>query len=77
MATVVTETSRAAAIPACLFAWLLPGAGHLYPGHPVGQLQVGDHGLGDRPRRRLGRLGQHQGHVGGPVAVLGQPRPLA
>jgi len=30
MATVVTETRRAAAIPACLFAWLLPGAGHLY-----------------------------------------------
>ena len=27
MATVVTETRRAAAIPACLFAWLLPGAG--------------------------------------------------
>src|SRR5438093_1305896 len=32
MATVVTETRRAAAIPACLFAWLLPGAGHLYLG---------------------------------------------
>jgi TM2 domain-containing membrane protein YozV len=30
MATVVTETRRGAAIPACLFAWLLPGAGHLY-----------------------------------------------
>ena len=53
-----------------------PGTGHLDPGHPVGQLQVGDHGLGDRPGRRLGRLGQDQGHVGGPVAVLGQPRPL-
>ena len=52
------------------------GAGHLDPGHPVGQLQVGDHGLGDLPGRRLGRLGQDQGHVGGPVAVLGQPRPL-
>jgi hypothetical protein len=30
MATVATETRRGAAIPACLFAWLLPGAGHLY-----------------------------------------------
>jgi len=28
----VGERRAAAAIPACLFAWLLPGAGHLYLG---------------------------------------------
>jgi hypothetical protein len=29
---IVGERRAAAAIPACLFAWLLPGAGHLYLG---------------------------------------------
>jgi TM2 domain-containing membrane protein YozV len=28
----VAETRPAAAVPACLFAWLLPGAGHFYLG---------------------------------------------
>jgi hypothetical protein len=28
----VSETGTAAAVPACLLAWLLPGAGHLYLG---------------------------------------------
>jgi hypothetical protein len=28
----VSETRTAAAVPACLLAWLLPGAGHLYLG---------------------------------------------
>lgn len=28
----MAEPRRAAAVPACLFAWLLPGAGHLYLG---------------------------------------------
>jgi hypothetical protein len=29
---IIVGERRAAAIPACLFAWLLPGAGHLYLG---------------------------------------------
>ena len=28
----MAEPRRAAVVPACLFAWLLPGAGHLYLG---------------------------------------------
>jgi hypothetical protein len=28
----VGEPSKAAVVPACLFAWLLPGAGHFYLG---------------------------------------------
>ena len=52
------------------------GPGHLDAGHPVGQFQVGHHRLGDLAGAGLGRLGQDHGDVGGPVAVLGQPRPL-
>lgn len=31
-ATLVPETGAARALPACILAWLLPGAGHLYLG---------------------------------------------
>src|SRR5206468_13121272 len=37
-----------------------PGSGDLDALDPVGGLQVGDHRLGDRPRRRLGGLGERQ-----------------
>jgi hypothetical protein len=32
---VIVRTRPAAAVPACLLAWLLPGAGHLYLRRPV------------------------------------------